>query len=52
MLNKPIPAKRCADCGGLVIIGAEKYHECPGPRPFPGSRVTVADGTRGMERGR
>lgn len=26
------PARKCATCGGTVIIGAEKYHDCPGPR--------------------
>lgn len=49
---KMIPTRRCDGCGGLLIVGAEKYHLCPGPKPHPGASVTVADGTRGMERGR
>jgi hypothetical protein len=44
----PFPARRCPSCGGTVIIGAEQFHDCPGPR----RGITIADGTRGMERGR
>lgn len=26
------PARKCAACGGTVLIGAEAYHNCPGPK--------------------
>jgi hypothetical protein len=47
----PFPARKCEVCGGTVLLGMEKFHLCPGPRPYPGA-ITIADGTRGMERGR
>jgi hypothetical protein len=51
MSPKPFPAKPCPTCGGTVLVGMENFHMCPGPRRGE-IRITIADGMRGMERGR